>query len=1083
MSKKYTTKIKINYGKSKLGASDKVATGTHRTEGLNSKKTNYKTFGGWSSMQSNNSSQSKGSSKSGATGTKRTPPSNFAHYSVLGTRLKKFGGLKGINKKKFAKFIYTGFAIFLVFTFIGSLVVLARLQELTKGLPDPERPFDNEKFKAQASVIYDRKGTELYRLFGDQNRDIVSMTDNQTIDDVVPTELKWSVLAAEDIDFYQHPGFDVTGIARCGLRYITTHQASCGGSTITQQVVKLAALEDNTRSLERKLQELVLSVQLENKVNNKDKILLLYMNIANQGGNIYGVKTAAKYYFNKSLDQLTLEEAVTLAAIPNNPAYLSPTRSINPEVGKELLESRRQFIYDQLLKYKDKINGDVRASREKKAKAENRELTDAEKEDFITQAKIDAARVAEVKYQSPKDQIKAPHFVFFARDQLTKRGYNNGEPFTLDQINKGGYKITTTLDYEMQEVALDVVQNVAVNQYGAKNGSKNAAMMSMQPGTGQILVMVGSKCYDDNELANCSQLGKDQGKLFDPQVNILTTQQQPGSSIKPFVYYLAFREGRLSPGSQIADIPIQIGNYKPKNSDPNFIGINSVRQQLSRSRNIPAVTTLVGEGPEKLAQLKSTLGYTINVDPTTYGPSAALGAQDVYGYEHANAFATLANGGSYVPYEAILKIEDKDGNVIWDAAGKNKPTPQKILDERAVYLINDATDPKSITGADSPVKWNDNRHMSGKTGTSENNRDNWFVNYSPDFVTLGWAGNNDNTPMKSGSFGSTNAEPWVREFMKREGNSEYFKARTPYARPGGISSGQICGKIKIGGDKGKEYDVCEGGNDMYISDLKPPVYFTKQNVEVCVDQPDRLARDIDKQTGNSVEKEFYIGKEFADSLQKYLDDYLKEKYGAATVPTDLCDVSRSPNGTKPWAVINSPTEGANVTDKITANITAYSPTGNVVKMDIYLGSTLLKTVNANSFVGDLDVPSGTVTGSYKFRVVVTNNDGVTGESSVNINVNKDPASVTIVAPTAGNKPAGTININATFTGSLSGFEVCITHPSNGQTCFDEAHGAIVSGNTVSYLNYDDSEKGTYKIIVKSTIPTTVTSPEVTIKAV
>lgn len=1024
------------------------ASGSDRSVGQNSSTRSATKYGSWSGLQDGNG------------GRKRLQTKVSTKHGLLA----RFG-----NRKKLAKIAYSILAVLVIIGFFGTIGALAYMQNLTKELPDPERPFENEKFQFETSIMYDRNGKQLYRLFDKDgaNRDLLKLEEDQKLDEIVPPELKWSLLAAEDIDFYEHPGFDFTAIIRCGSRYATSGTASCGGSTITQQVVKIASLEDNTQSVDRKLKELVLALQLERKVE-KDDILLLYMNIAPEGGNIYGMRTASRYYFDKDLNELTFKEAVIIASIPNDPSLLSPTRSYNPEVGEQRLENRVNYTFDNLLKYKNKINKEVRKSREAKAKAEGRELTDEEKEDFITEEKIEVARKEEVKYKQVEEDINAPHFVFFAKDLLTKRGYNNGEPFTEVQMNTGGYKIYTTLDLDLHKTALDVVQNVAIKQYGTRYGNKNAAMMTMIPSTGEILTMVGSKCYGESELKGCNKLDDIEGKLFDPKVNILATQQQPGSSIKPMVYYEAFRQGILSPGSQMADIPIEIGTYKPVNSTRDYTGIRDVRYMLAQSRNIPAITALMAIQPAKLAEVKKDLGYSINVNPDQYGPSAALGSQDVYAYEHATAFATFANGGKYVPYEAIRRIEDKNGKVVFDITKDNKPQAKQVLDEKAVYLVNDTTNPNSKGGAQSPVKWR-GRDMSGKTGTSEGNRDNWFVNYSPDFVTLGWAGNNDNTRMGRGAFGSTNAEPWVRAFMERVGDASYFKSKTRYNRPGGIVSGQICNTIMVNDEERK---ACEGSADLYIQGRIPPVYVTKQKAMVCIDQTDKLARDIDKNTGNAVEREFQYARMPVSSLQKYLDAYLKEKQGSNGIPTEQCTVNRSPNGSNPWAEINNPTTGSSHSGTITTNIKGFSVGGSVTQMEFYLGNTLLGSTASDTYSSPLTIPGGTLTGTHVFTVRVTDSNGKVGSSTVQINISGVNPNLNIVAPTNGSTKPVNVNMGivATHSGALSNVHIYVKR--NG--------GTVVDLGVVN--NWTPTEIGTYEVWAKAVMEgyTSEPSPVITI---
>jgi len=1050
MSAKFTTKIAV--GKD---ATQKPNSSNKTTLFVNSKhraKPNLANNNGWSSRFGKQTVKSKLTS-----GEKK-------HKRVL--------------SKRFLRILYTGITVLFIFLFIGILGSLAYLQQLTKSLPDPEKPFDNPAFKTESSVMYDRNGVELYRLFSQDNRDILRIPNGKTLDDVLPPQVKWAFLGAEDINFYEEPGIDLLAIGRCAFRDILHKGGTCGGSTITQQVVKLASLQDNTQTLDRKIKEIILSLQLENKVHDKDKILLLYLNIVNEGGNTYGIKTAAKSLFNKDIKDLTLSEAITLAAIPNNPNVFSS----KTKYGQAALQVRRNEIYNNILKYKDKINSTTAQTYQKLATANNTKLTDAQKQDFVSQSFIDSSRVEAITYNPAPTSILAPHFVFFARDMLTQGNYNNGEKFTLEEINRGGYKIYTTLDYGLQKTALDVVQNIALrpnNSYISSYGNYNAGMMVLQPSSGEILAMVGSKCYDNSELPSCSQLAKTQQGKFDPQVNLMNSQLQPGSSIKPFVYLEAYEEGKLGPSSEMADVPINISGYQPKNSDGQFRGVSwggctngdlNVRCTLSNSINIPAISTLVAVGPNKLAQLKQNFGYSIYTDPTTYGPSAALGSQVVYPVEHAAAYGVLANGGNYVPYQAIQKIVDKNGTVVY----QHIPQPKKVYDEKAVYMIDDTTNPHSpLTGRESPVKWANDRDMSGKTGTSENNRTNWFVNYSPDFVTLGVAVNNDNSPLGNNeAFGSTNVEPWIGEFMKRVTPLPYFNKKTPYTRPAGIVKQQICNMLTQ--PDGSQANVCEGNAaDYLISGVMPPIYKSQQQAWVCSDQQDHLARDIDKQTGNAIQKTFVYQKDVASILQPSLDNWLQQHQGGNGAPTQQCTIQRSPNGTSPWAEIDSPKAGVTVTNNIGITIKAYSPTSTVTSVQFFLnnqqiGSTVTQ-LNNSTYSGNLPIPSNLYSGSYQLTVKVTDSSGnAPGVNSVNINiVGMDPG-LTITAPSGSKSLASVpINVNASFSGTIGSLHLFVEAP--GSSIFSDA-GAMTLGSGTASLAWTPTVVGTYNLYVQSSSP-------------
>ncbi|MCA9384070.1 penicillin-binding protein, partial [Candidatus Dojkabacteria bacterium] len=421
----------------------------------------------------------------------------------------------------------------------------------TEDLPSPDKPFGN---KNSASEIYDRHGNLLYRVFGEENSDPVNIEE-------VPELLKWAFMSAEDADFYKHPGVDVTSIINCGFRYVKDGFASCGGSTITQQLVKQTALTDE-RSIERKVKEVILSLQIERE-RDKDEILEMYLTVAPEGSNIYGITRAAKFYFGKELSELNLAEMAVLASIPQNPSNLSPTKSANPEEAQERLTIRMNYVLDQMERYMDQINDDIKDK--------------TGEENALTQEMIDEARETELVYREPVFEIEAPHFVFYAQKLLQERNYNNGVPFTLAELETGGYKITTTLDIDYQAIAEEQV-NKGVSDYGSRYGGNNAALVSLNPKTGEVLAMAGSKDYFGSPQPEGCTLGVN--CQFEPNVNIVDTLQSPGSSMKPMVYYMAIMDGLITPGSQLADVPIQIGNYNPKNYEGGFVGIQSARWML-----------------------------------------------------------------------------------------------------------------------------------------------------------------------------------------------------------------------------------------------------------------------------------------------------------------------------------------------------------------------------------------------------------------------------------------------------------------------------------------------------------------------
>jgi len=705
-----------------------------------------------------------------------------------------------LKQKNVKRFLYSAGAVLMIFVIVGLIFALAYVQAITQDLPSPDKPFG---VKSTSSEILDKNGKLLYKLFGDENRDPVDI-------DEVPLLLQWAVLAAEDIDFYSHPGVDLTGIIRCGVINIREGSTSCGGSTITQQLIKQTSLSSEQR-IERKVKEIILALQIERE-RSKEEILEMYLTVMPEGSNIYGVTTASKFYFDKNLDELNLAQMAILASIPQSPSTLSPTKSANIEVAQKNVKNRQMYVLDQMEKYIDLINQQAR----------EQNGVDA---DILTREMIEEARAFELEYKSPRFEIKAPHFVFYVEQQLQSRDYNDGLPFNLIDLETGGYKIYTTLDLDIQQIAEEQVKKGVENQ-GKTYGAENASLIAMIPKTGEIVAMVGSKDY----FGEASPTGCTQGLncKFEPSVNITNTLQSIGSSMKPMVYYQALLNGLITPASIIPDIPIKIGNYEPKNYEGGFFGLNSARVMLKDSRNIPAIYLVDKIGVGSFVEEMQKWGYTTLNNPAGYGPSISVGGSDIKLIDHAQAYGVFANGGELVKHEVISKIVDKEGNVVYEY----EPASERVADERAIYIINDMLNGKKGGPGDS---W-DGRDISGKTGTSEYQRETIFATYTPEIVAVGWLGNNNNEGMRYGASGFTSARPWVSEFMRRIGGSF---PKTEFFRPAGVTATTGCEEL--------DGASCAGIStaDLAINGIAVPKYVQIKKIKVCIDQPDKLARDVD----------------------------------------------------------------------------------------------------------------------------------------------------------------------------------------------------------------------------------------------
>lgn len=864
---------------------------------------------------------------------------------------------------KFKKVFVVGCGFFLIALFIAALYGFGYLQTLTEQLPSPDKPFGK---KNAASEIYDRNGKLLYRVYGNENRDPVIMAD-------VPQLMKWSILAAEDIDFYNHSGVDVVGVVRCGIMNIAK-TSSCGGSTITQQLIKQTALSLE-RSYERKIKEVILALQIEQQ-RNKDEILEMYLNVIPEGSNIYGLKSASREYFGKELKDLNLAEMAILASIPQDPNNLSPTRSSNSE-SKEKVKIRQSYVLDQMDKYFDLINEEIRKS--------------TGVENTLTREMITEARNYELVYTTAKkrDELKAPHFVFYVEKLLQERGYNNGEPFSLESLENNGYKIYTTLDLDYQEIAEEQVRE-GVDVYGKKYGADNAALVALKPATGEIMALVGSKDYfGESTPAGCSGTSC----KFNPEVNIMDTLQSYGSSMKPMVYYYAIEKGLIHAGSIIPDVRIKIGNYQPKNFGSVFTYFKTAREHLRNSQNIPPIYMLDQLGVDNFIAEMKKWGYTTLTDPRGYGPSIAVGGADIKLIEHAQAYGVLANQGTLVQHEVVLKIIDRDGTVVYEY----QPKGEQVADGRAAFIVNDILNANkggpglnAANGGNEYKGW-DKRDISGKTGTSEDGKETLFCTYTPELVVVGWLGNNNNEPMSTSVSGFGSARPWISEFMLRVGNT--FPG-TPFVKPAGVVSKGAC-----------DGDACEGyGGDYGLVDVNPPAYVTVKPYTVCKDDPTRLARKIDIDMGMATTINVKTYKMPDTKLQGQLDAFVASnaQWGGVE-PKEYCNISRNPSGgTEPWVALTSPANGAVVTGgSVAVQFNAFTSNAGatVSRVDISLdGGGTIASATTLPYSTTLSL-GGLTPGVHTLTFKVHDSSGSTGTSSVKIEV---LGAITITSP-GGNK--------------------------------------------------------------------------------
>jgi len=642
-----------------------------------------------------------------------------------------------------------------VFGFTLSIILaVALFVWVSKDLPSPGKL--NTRDIAESTKIYDRTGEHLlYDVHGEEKRTLVSLSD-------IPKNIQVATIVLEDQDFYSHHGVKLTSIFRAVFKDIVQGGAAQGGSTITQQFVKNSLLT-NEKTLIRKVKEVILSVEIEQKFE-KDEILGMYLNEIPYGSNAYGIEAAAQTFFGKSAKELSLDEAAVLASLPNAPTYYSPYGSHT-----DRLIARKDHVLNQMAYL-----------------------------GYITQEEAQAAIEAPTLdvIQPQRDIIAAPHFVMYVKEYLS-------EKYGEEAIESMGLKVYTTLDWDKQEEAQKIVREQALENEKSWD-AENAALVAIDPGTGQILTMVGSRDYFDKDI--------------DGQVNVAIRYRQPGSSFKPYVYLDAFTKG-YTPDSIIYDTETNFNtgeeeDYTPQNYDGNFRGPLPMKETLPQSLNIPAVKTLYLVGVKDAVAFAKSLGIEGLNDPDRYGLSLVLGGGEITLLDHVSAYATLAARGIRRDKTAILRIEDSKGEVLEEF---KETSGERVVDEQYVAMLdyvmstNDFRAP--VFGSNSPLRF-DERQVAAKTGTTNEFRDGWTIGFSPQISVGVWAGNNDNTSMKAGADGVLVAAPIFRKFIDfalRNQSVEKFPEYDPEKFKEEHKDDEWMKKYLLNGDLDEQKDlkVCE----------------------------------------------------------------------------------------------------------------------------------------------------------------------------------------------------------------------------------------------------------------------------------
>lgn len=603
--------------------------------------------------------------------------------------------LKPLFKLAFFVFVFVFFAGVIMFFYYSSQV--------------PTR----EEFLASAegstTKIYDRTGkVVLYDISGDLNKQWIPL-------DQIPEHVRWALIAIEDDQFYSHRGFDLPALIKVGLHELFGIGPQRGGSTITQQLVKNALLSSE-RTYRRKIKEMVIAYQMEKKFS-KDEILELYFNVVPYGSTAYGIEAAAETYFGKPASELDLSEGAILAAMLKATTYYSPYGSHIDE-----LKARQKLVLSQMAKL-----------------------------GYVSQSAADAAAEEKVEFKKLSTSIKAPHYVLYIKELLA-------EKYGEEMVNKGGLKVISSLDWEKQQIAEEAIAK-GVERNEQKYGAHNAALVSINARTGEVLAMVGSRDYFNEQ--------------YDGAVNVAMRPRQPGSSFKPIVYAAAFLKG-LSPETILFDTVTKFktdveGVYEPHNYNDETYGPVPIRKALAGSLNIPAVKTIYLAGVDKVIDLAQTMGYSTLQDRSRFGLSLVLGGGEVKLVDHVKAFSIFATDGKKRNLQYILKVEDGKGNLL-EEFKPEEVKQEQVFDKQVAENINSILSDDSarafVFGVGSYLTLA-GRPVAAKTGTTNDYRDGWTIGYTPSVVTGVWVGNNDNSAMKGKAAGGNVAAPIWHEYMSR----------------------------------------------------------------------------------------------------------------------------------------------------------------------------------------------------------------------------------------------------------------------------------------------------------------------------
>ncbi|MFW5884913.1 MAG: penicillin-binding protein [Patescibacteria group bacterium] len=829
--------------------------------------------------------------------------------------------------KEFFRKIYQKFftkktlKVLLVLFLLGAVSVAGLFIYYMKDLPDPGKI--NKRIVSESTKIYDRTGQHLlYEIHGEENRTLIPM-------DQIPDSVKYATIAIEDQEFYDHHGIDFRGIARAAVKDVMQRRAAEGGSTITQQFVKNSILTSEKR-ISRKIKEVILALEIEQKFS-KDEILQMYLNEIPYGSNAYGIEAASQTFFSKPARELTLAESALLASLPKAPTYYSPLGSNTDSL---------------LIRWEHALNKMHELGYITKEQKE-----EAQKVDIL--AKIDPV----------KDNIQAPHFVMHVKEQLV-------EEFGEEEMQKEGLRVRTTLDWNYQQKAEEVVRE-KVEELGEDYGFSNASLVAINPQNGQILAMVGSMDYFDDEI--------------DGNVNVALRPRQPGSSFKPYVYAEAFELG-YTRKTKLFDVETDFSTdgedeYIPQNYNGGFQGPVQMEDALATSLNIPAVKTLYLAGVDKSIELAKSMGIEGLNYPDRYGLSLVLGGGEVKLLNHVAAFSVFANEGKKQEKSSILRIEDASGELIKEYEEKEG---EEVLSKQTALQMADILSDNKLR---EPLFGESNnlnipgRQIMAKTGTTNEYRDGWLLGATPSLAVGVWAGNNDNTKMKPGSSGSQTAGPIWNSFFKEileNTKKEEFEEPEELEKTG---KDVIDGDLEVE----QELEVCEYEKDKFClansncpSKLKEEkTFYNAHSILYYVDKDDPLG---DKPKKPKKDSQF---ENWEDAVRDWLEeeDDDEEQW---EIPNKDCKEDYFKNMLVRIAIKN-PNNGDTLTQS-SVNVKTLLSGGEASpeKVELYLDGQKVKESKSKPFDLEIEIPSDKNGKEVELRAKVYDDYGGTDEDSIKV---------------------------------------------------------------------------------------------------